>query len=63
MIGMICGEPQLVTVILCAVRSSGLVELTNPEGQTYTAGRLSNEERAQKILRCVYFQAESFLHL
>jgi len=33
------------------VRNSGLVELTNPEGQTYTAGRLSNEERAQKILR------------
>lgn len=27
------------------------VELTNPEGQTYIAGRLSNEERAQKILR------------
>jgi hypothetical protein len=33
------------------VRNSSLVELTNPEGQTYTAGRLSNEERAQKILR------------
>ena len=27
------------------------IELTNPEGQTYIAGRLSNEERAQKILR------------
>ncbi len=31
------------------------VELTNPEGQTYIAGRLSNEERAQKILRSVCF--------
>lgn len=28
-----------------------MVELTTPEGHTYTAGRLSNEERAQKILR------------
>ena len=52
----------MVKVVLCAVRSSGLVELTNPEGQTYTAGRLSNEERAQKILRCVRFQAASCLH-
>ena len=32
------------------------VELTNPEGQTYIAGRLSNEERAQKILRWGLFR-------
>ena len=28
------------------------VELTTPEGHTYRVGRLSTEERAQKILRC-----------
>ena len=27
------------------------VELTTPEGHTYHVGRLSNEDRAQKILR------------
>ena len=30
-----------------------MVELTTPEGHVYTAGRLSNEERAHKILRSV----------
>ena len=30
-----------------------MVELTTPEGHIYTAGRLSNEERAHKILRSV----------
>ena len=29
------------------------VELTTPEGHVYKVGRLSNEERAQKILKCV----------
>lgn len=27
------------------------VELTTPEGHVYKAGRMSNEERAQKILK------------
>ena len=30
---------------------SALAELTTPEGHTYKVGRLSNEERAQKILK------------
>ncbi len=31
------------------------VELTTPEGHVYKVGRLSNEERAQKILKYVTY--------
>ena len=45
--------PPSQAVISEAPKPRFIVELTTPEGHIYTAGRLSNEERAQKILRYI----------
>lgn len=45
------GLPRQASELSLTELQQVTVELTTPEGHVYKVGRLSNEERAQKILK------------